>query len=271
MKKYLIILLVLAFTVSMMFIGCKVAADEEVADVEVAEDEEVAEEAVEEEVAEEAAKMELVYDPSIPVNDGKEITLHMWQHTNVWEAFFNKWFAEYMEIHPNVTLIFDLFAGQGAPEFFAKLTTAANAGEGPDMYFAHNEYARIYETMAAPYTEDTIPAELIVENFAYADESIASDGNMYVFALDMMTDTIFYNKKIWREGGLTESDIPKTWDKLMEVAKKLTKYDDQGNVEVAGYNVTSSQDTLVYKNRLRNQMLYSVVQSLKIYHNPLCS
>ena len=38
----------------------------------------------------------------------------------------------------------------------------------------------------------------------------------------MMTGSVYYNKDMWEAAGLTEADIPKTWDEMREVAKKLT-------------------------------------------------
>ena len=34
---------------------------------------------------------------------------------------------------------------------------------------------------------------------------------------------VWYNTDMWKAAGLTEADYPKTWDQLLEVAKKLTK------------------------------------------------
>ena len=40
---------------------------------------------------------------------------------------------------------------------------------------------------------------------------------------------------MWKEAGLTEDDIPKTWDEMIEVAKKLTIKDGDKIVQ-AGLN-----------------------------------
>jgi len=50
-----------------------------------------------------------------------------------------------------------------------------------------------------------------------------------------MASGIFYDKDQWAEAGLTEEDIPKTWDQLIAVAQKLTKVDDNGKMTVAGF------------------------------------
>jgi multiple sugar transport system substrate-binding protein len=51
----------------------------------------------------------------------------------------------------------------------------------------------------------------------------------------VMHGGVYYNKKMWEAAGLTEKDFPKTWDELIEVAKKLTKRDASGRISVAGF------------------------------------
>jgi multiple sugar transport system substrate-binding protein len=52
-----------------------------------------------------------------------------------------------------------------------------------------------------------------------------------------MTSMIFYNKKMWKEAGLTDADIPTTWDQLAVVAKKMTKSDASGKIVQEGFGV----------------------------------
>jgi multiple sugar transport system substrate-binding protein len=55
-------------------------------------------------------------------------------------------------------------------------------------------------------------------------------------ALPMLADTygLYYNKKLFREAGLTRP--PRTVAELASYAKKLTKRDANGNLEVVGFN-----------------------------------
>ena len=61
-------------------------------------------------------------------------------------------------------------------------------------------------------------------------------GDTYQISPGALMTAGLYNKKLWQEAGLTDGDIPRTWDELLEIAKKLTKYDASGNVEVAGFS-----------------------------------
>ncbi|WP_257210304.1 extracellular solute-binding protein [Actinomyces ruminis] len=50
---------------------------------------------------------------------------------------------------------------------------------------------------------------------------------------------MFYNKAMWEAAGLTEDDIPTTWDDFREIAKKLTVRDGN-SFQQAGFNFNDS-------------------------------
>jgi multiple sugar transport system substrate-binding protein len=50
-----------------------------------------------------------------------------------------------------------------------------------------------------------------------------------------MTATVYYNTDMWAAAGLTDEDIPQTWDEFREVAKKLTIRED-GELVQAGFS-----------------------------------
>jgi len=48
---------------------------------------------------------------------------------------------------------------------------------------------------------------------------------------------LFINTRLWEEAGLTDADVPKSWEELRNVAKALTKYDDAGRIQQAGFQI----------------------------------
>src|SRR5208282_3063924 len=49
------------------------------------------------------------------------------------------------------------------------------------------------------------------------------DEKIYGVPFDVVPLAMFYSLKAFEESGLSESDIPKTWDQFLEIAHKLTK------------------------------------------------
>jgi len=54
------------------------------------------------------------------------------------------------------------------------------------------------------------------------------DEKIYGVPFDVVPLAMFYSLKAFEEAGLSESDIPKTWDQFLEIARKLTKGDQFG-------------------------------------------
>lgn len=54
-------------------------------------------------------------------------------------------------------------------------------------------------------------------------EAFTVDGKFYCAPKDFSTLALVINTKLWKDAGLTDNDVPKTWADLESVAKKLTK------------------------------------------------
>ncbi|MEY9210832.1 extracellular solute-binding protein [Thermobifida halotolerans] len=55
----------------------------------------------------------------------------------------------------------------------------------------------------------------LVQNFTYKDE-------FYCAPKDFSTLALVINNRLWEEAGLTDNDVPATWDELADVANRLT-------------------------------------------------
>ena len=91
-----------------------------------------------------------------------------------------------------------------------------------------------------PYDIDIQDLE---EDF-FTAKSHEIDGKIYYMDFGIMTGAIYYNKDMWAAAGLTEEDIPKTWDEFREVAKKLTIMED-GKMVQAGFNFNGDFENLM--------------------------
>ena len=82
----------------------------------------------------------------------------------------------------------------------------------------HNSYHENLINYMAPLD---IPVEDLEQDFNGVNAHVI-DGKVYYIDYGMMTGSVYYNKEMWKEAVLTDDDIPKTWDEMIEVAKKLT-------------------------------------------------
>ncbi|MDR1174002.1 MAG: extracellular solute-binding protein [Treponema sp.] len=182
----------------------------------------------------------LKYDLAAPVNGGRNITIEFWVNNGllpVWQQLAD----DYMKVHPNVRINVTPFGN----DLLEKIAPALQTGTGPDITFYHNEWDGTVLPFASPYPEDVLPLSAIKADFNMIDAHIQADGKLYYFDMGIMTSGIFYNKKMWREAGLTEADIPASWEQLIQVAKKLTKYDNAGNITREGLSINAMQEFIL--------------------------
>ncbi|MBQ8188538.1 MAG: extracellular solute-binding protein [Lachnospiraceae bacterium] len=166
------------------------------------------------------------YDPTVEINDGKDITIELWEWGS--DDLFQQAIDGYTAIHPNVTI---KLVNNPWEDYWTKLPLALNGESGPAIFNVHNSYHENLINYMAPLE---IPLEDLQADFTGVDAHVI-DGEIYYIDYGMMTGTVYYNKEMWANAGLTEADIPKTWDEMREVAKKLT-IKEGDNLIQAGLN-----------------------------------
>lgn len=168
------------------------------------------------------------YDPNVPVNNGEEIDIELWYWTGA-SNLFESLADQYMEYHPNVNI---MLVENPSEDYWTKLPLALQGNDGPAIFNMHNSYHDMMIDYMAPYD---IPLEDIEAEFTGASGHVI-DGEIYYTDYGLMTATVYYNTDMWEAAGLTEADIPTTWDEFREVAKKLTIRDEDGNLVQAGFS-----------------------------------
>jgi multiple sugar transport system substrate-binding protein len=111
----------------------------------------------------------------------------------------------------------------------SKLATAFASGEGPDIFIiSPGDFLRYYNggvlADLTPHIEDAARAD-------FPESVIANrmvDGKIYGVPMEVEPMAFYYSVKAFEEAKLNENDVPKTWDELLDVAKKLTKPDRYG-------------------------------------------
>ncbi|MBD3309388.1 extracellular solute-binding protein [candidate division KSB3 bacterium] len=169
----------------------------------------------------------------------EEVKLTYWTHwcsNGDYEYFWPKAAEQFNAEHPDVDFEFELVCVP-YEGYEAKYTSAFQAGKGPDLFNG------MPHTWAGQYgAADPMPAD-IAESLEQvlvkpAQEWGLFNGVRYGMPYEggnfMM---MFINTDMFVEAGLDPDDPPETFDELLEYAKKLTKYDEQGNITQAGYGI----------------------------------
>jgi multiple sugar transport system substrate-binding protein len=124
-----------------------------------------------------------------------------------------------------------------AQDLVQQLAQGFSSGKAPDLFYLGADqvanYAKAGNLLAyadkLPNAADFYPA--LKASFTY-------DGKFYCAPKDFSTLALFINTAMFTKAGLTDADIPKNWDQLEAVAKKLTAG------KVAGISMSPERDRL---------------------------
>ena len=118
-----------------------------------------------------------------------------------------------------------------------KVAASIPAGEGPDVINLFYGWLPTY--VKAGYLAELPASEFSKDYFdknfyPFVTESVQFGGKYYSVPTAVRTLALFWNKKLFKDAGYDPNTPPKTLEELAAYAKKLSKYDAQGNLIVAG-------------------------------------
>ncbi len=150
--------------------------------------------------------------------------------TQCWSQW-QRYIERYAEVNPNIQ-----FETAGPPwgDYWQRTPLAIAGGRGPDIFYMH-----FFQTN--PFVGggliETWPEERVeaLRGQIAALDSYLFDGNLYYYPEGIQTSAIFYDKAAWEAAGLTDDDIPTTWEQLIELAKGLTETNSAGEVTRSGF------------------------------------
>ncbi|MEW6549524.1 MAG: extracellular solute-binding protein, partial [Spirochaetota bacterium] len=121
--------------------------------------------------------------------------------------------------------------------FNQKVAASIPAGEGPDVITLFYGWLPMY--VKAGYLQELPKSDFNKEfydkNFyPFVAESVDFGGKYYSVPTAVRTLALIWNKKLFKEAGFDPEKPPKTLDELAAYARKLSKYDAQGNLVQAG-------------------------------------
>lgn len=160
------------------------------------------------------------------------IELTYWTHTDDNRTMIeNRYIEEFEKMYPNVKikrvvneaskmgdLVLTAFSAQNAPDIF-NLPIEQEFG-----YMKHYRVAPVnYEAAGYKGAED-----LISKYQAGTFDSVMMDGEIYGLPLELTNWAIYINKRVFWDAGLDpETDFPKTWEEMADIADKLTLRDGE--------------------------------------------
>lgn len=180
------------------------------------------------------------------INNGEPVSISMWVNED-WYDSYKFLVDEYIKYRPNVEISLTKIPWKS---YWIKMRIAMQDGKGPDVFHMHNCFAQDFLPYMQPLSKNLLKEEEIKAVFSNQEQTLI-EGERYFFNLGSSTSGIFYNKTLWKQAGLSEKDIPVTWEELNEIAKKLTRYDAAGNIIVDGFNFNESTQELLVAMQLQ--------------------
>jgi len=114
-----------------------------------------------------------------------------------------------------------------ASDLAQQLSQGFASNNPPDVFYVSTDQLAGYVSNGSLYAygddlsnaDDFLPT--LVDAFTVDDE-------FYCAPKDFSTLGLVINQKLWKDAGLTDADVPTTWDELTDVATQLTKGDVVG-------------------------------------------
>ena len=112
------------------------------------------------------------------------------------------------------------------------MVTKVTSGDGPDFVTTGADNGQgwsidgTFQCVTDFYDDDQYETKNYIDNVV-EQITFKIDGQEEKCGVPMgyALSVVWYNTDMWKAAGLTDADVPQTWDELLEVAKKLTKSD----------------------------------------------
>lgn len=171
------------------------------------------------------------------INGGKPIKLTYWEWVNTRAEYEKRWVEEYRAMYPNVEIEVVM---QPFEQYFQALATNIPSGQ-PALFHMHTSRASQFcdSKLMDPIPANVADPEYLKQHWVGFSEGALSceDGSINYVPMGTQLPILLINTDMWKEAGLSEADIPKTWEQLRQAAIKLTQRDGRGRINVAGLSM----------------------------------
>ena len=172
------------------------------------------------------------------INGGRPIKLTYWEWVNTRAEYQQRWADEYHAMYPNVEIEIVM---QPWESYWQALTSNIPAGN-PTLFHMHGtRMSQFCDANLMETIPDTVADSAYLEEhwvgFAEGALDCPGTGTRHFVPMGTQLPILLINTDMWTEAGLTEADIPKSWEQLRQAAIKLTQRDGRDRITVAGLNM----------------------------------
>lgn len=157
--------------------------------------------------------------------DNKQVTLTFWHRWPESQPIFEKAIKEFEASHPNIKINMPTIA---SAQYAAQLQAAVASNDLPDIF--SNQAAvptdQLYQLGLIHELDDLFPQQKKEEFYegTWTDGFTTMNGKVYAlphFTPRRFAHVMYYNLDVLKSAGLSEKDVPKSWDELIAVGKKI--------------------------------------------------
>ena len=160
-------------------------------------------------------------DASTPAEAGADLTILIGSSGDAETNLVNDLVAEWSdESGVNAEVIV-------ASDLNQQLSQGFSSNNPPDLFYLSTDQMAAYAATDSlePYAESLSNADDFYPNLR---EAFTYDGQFMCAPKDFSTLALIINSDMWSEAGLTDDDVPTTWEELASVAEQLTTDDRVG-------------------------------------------
>lgn len=181
---------------------------------------------------------------------GDKIEIEFWHMSPVGSSSFSGTKAIINEFNESQDKYFVKGTGFSFWDYWDKINVAISSRTAPDLGLstiddveARAKSGALYnisELMEADQGENQID----LAEFRQSQLDFATyQGDLYAMPFSATTRALYYNLDMFAEEGLTEADVPTTWDELHTIAKMFDEQDSNGRLTRLGFDPTYGNAT----------------------------
>ncbi len=166
---------------------------------------------------------------------------HRWSGSN--EAALLSAIAGFEAANPDIKVEVTAKAGEYFDLLSSMIAEAASGNEKPDIFIGgYNLLNYIASELDPTNVDELAPSDDALKALYshFSDTMLALsnvDGEQIGLPLAVSNSVMYVNMDIFHEAGLTEADIPKTWEEVVEVSKKIKEATPGKNYTTIGLDL----------------------------------